>query len=74
MSMSATRVQPAIVTRYHLISLHVNLRAEISSHGSSRRRRSRHRALLSRNGPQSGPESVEEESSKTNFCKNLSQK
>ena len=49
MSMSATRVQPAIVTRYHLISLHVNLRAEISSHGSSRRRRSRHRALL-RNG------------------------
>ena len=27
-----------------------------------------------RNGPQSGPESVEEESSKTNFCKNLSQK
>ena len=32
------------------------------------------RTVCGRNGPQSGPESVEEESSKTNFCKNLSQK
>ena len=33
-----------------------------------------HYAVENRNEPQSGPESVEEESSKTKFCKNLSQK
>ena len=39
-----------------------------------KRKRRKYFALYIRNGPQSGPESVEEESSKTNFCKNLSQK